>query len=158
MRRSFLFLYLLTSVACGRDPARTGQGQVGHASDSVLAGGADTVQSAGAGIELETPRLLPGLRAQLAALSDTGGGASEGNLTAYRTLAADVVKAMETDLNRVGSPEVKAISEKGDSVLGLLGGGAGSAVDAGPEQARQSIRLMEDLIQRYEQAMSAVRQ
>ena len=157
MRRSLFSLLLLTAIACGRDAGRTGQGQVGHASDSVLAGQSDTIASAGAGIELETPRLLPGLQAQLAAFSDTAGGVSEGNVAAYRNLASDVVNAMETDLNRVGSQDVEAISQLGDSVVAIIGGGPGDAPSASPEQVRRSTQLMQQLIQRYQQAMSAAR-
>ena len=157
MRRSTLFLLFLISVGCGRDAARTGQGQTGHASDSVLTGSTDRRTSAGAGIELETPRLLPGLRAQLSALSDSAGGLSEENVTAYRNLASDVVKGMETDLNRVGSPEIETISRQGDSVVAILGGGPGGTAEPSRDRVRQSIRLMQDLIGRYERAMSAVR-
>jgi hypothetical protein len=158
MRPLPLLLLCAAILGCRPDVQQTGQGQPGNAADSALTRQGDTVESAGAGIELEAPRLIPGLRAQLAALNDSAGGLTEGNVTAYRNLAGDVVNAIEIDLNRAGSPDVGALSALGDSVVRLIGGGAGEPANPDPERVRRSVQLLRQLISRYEQSMSAVRQ
>ena len=151
-----LLLLLLVALGCrGNDTRRTDLGQPGVAADSVLNRTGDTVETAAGGLELEAPRLIPGLRAQLSAMRDSGPGYTEGNVAAYRQLAADVVTAMETDLNRAGSAEAEPVSELGDSVTRLIGGGAGEAPEPGREDVMRSVEMLERLIDRYQRAMRA---
>ena len=155
MRRIPALLILAAVAACGREAQQTGRAQPGQAADSELTVAGDTVEAMNTGIELEAPRLIPGLRAQLQALGDSGAGLTEGNVTAYKNLAADVVTAMLSDLNRIGSSEVGPLRELGDTVLNLVGGGTGVSEADRPELTR-SVRLMERMIQRYQEAMRAV--
>lgn len=159
MRPEILLLMLAGALGgCDTGAARSGRAQPGVAADSELTTTGDTVQAASTGVELEAPRLIPGLRAQLAALGDSSGGAgmSEGNIAAYRHLASDVAAAMEADLNRLGSPDVERISELGDSVVRLVGGGPGDAPNTSPEDVKASFEVMERLIQHYQDASRAV--
>jgi hypothetical protein len=89
-------------------------------------------------------------------MSGGGGGAAEANVTAYQAMADDLVNAMLTDLNRVGSSEIDGIRMLGDSVVNLTPGGAGVA-DADSEELARSTALMARLIDRYQQAMRAAR-
>ena len=158
MRRTATLLLLLLVAACNRGGGLAERAREAHAEDSAHSRtGGDTVEAAAAGVELEAPRLIPGLRAQLAALSDSGAGFTEGNVTAYRNLAGDVIDAMLTDLNRAGSPEAPQIDRLGDSVVTLLGGGAGGAAIGTREEVSASVRLMGRLIEQYQSAMRAAR-
>ncbi|HEU5039408.1 MAG TPA: hypothetical protein VFT84_01225, partial [Gemmatimonadales bacterium] len=118
---------------------------------------AEAAEAASGGVELEAPRLIPGLRAQLTELGDPDAGMTEGNVTAYRNLAGDVIDAMRTDLNRVGSPEAPRIDALGDSVVTLVGGGPGGAAIGTPEEVASSVRLMDRVIRQYQDAMREAR-
>jgi hypothetical protein len=150
-----LIVGALGGGGCDNAAGRSGRAQSGHPPESELTGRADTIQAASSGVELEAPRLIPGLRAQLTALGDSA-GMTEGNVTAYRNLAADVVNAMEADLSRLGSPAVDRISELGDSVVSLIGGGAGEAPEPPPDRVQASIGLMQRLIEEYQAASRAI--
>jgi hypothetical protein len=155
MRSAILLLFLGALGGCEGSAVRTGRAQPGQPADSELTRTGDTVAAANTGAEFEAPRLIPGLRAQLSALSDTGAGMTEGNIAAYRNLASDVVTAMHADLNRVGSPDVERIRAMGDSVVRLVGGGAGEAPGESRERITSSIQIMERLIQQYQDAVRA---
>ena len=157
MRALPLLIILLGLGACRPEAQRTGEGQTGQVADSELVRTDDSVEAANTGIELEAPRLIPGLRAQLSAMRDTAGGVSEGNVAAYRQLASDVVTAMLTDLNRAGSPAVDEFRTLGDTVVMLVGGGAGEAPEPSREDLGRSTAILERLIERYRQAMAEAR-
>ena len=117
------------------------------------------VETAAEGVEYEAPRLIPGMRAQLEQLRRPGGAgeSAEAGLTTYKNMAGSLVDAMLVDLNRVGSAEAEEVRALGDTVLNLVGGGTG-VPDASPEDVARSAELMRRLIDRYQQAMRAVRQ
>lgn len=153
MRAVLLLLMIGALAGCDRNAARSGRAQPGSPADSELTVAGDTVAAANTSVELEAPRLIPGLRAQLSALRDPEAGLSEGNITAYRTLAGDVVTAMMADLNRVGSPEAGQVRALGDSVVRLIGGGAGDAPAPSPERVTTSVEAMDRLIRHYQDAV-----
>ena len=155
MRPIVILLFFGALAACDRGTASSRRAQPTHAADSELTAHGDTIQAASTGAELEAPRLIPGLRAQLSALADTGAIRPEGNAAAFRNLASDVINAMETDLNRMGSPEVDRVRTLGDSVLRTFGGGPGDAPEPPPDRVKHGVGLMERLIQEYQGAVSA---
>jgi hypothetical protein len=157
MRQIPILLLLLGALAgCRQDRAETARAQPGSPADSELIWAGDTGEAARTGMEYEAPRLIPAMRAQLQVMSGGGGGAAEANVTAYQAMADDLVNAMLTDLNRVGSSEIDGIRMLGDSVVNLTSGGAGVA-DADSEELARSTALMARLIDRYQQAMRAAR-
>ena len=154
--RPVVFLLLLGPLAsCDRGSPGSEGSQPVHAADSVRTARNDTVQAASSELELEAPRLIPGLRAHLSTFGDSA--RVRENAAAFRNLAADVVNAMEADLNRAGSPEVDRIRQLGDSVLRTIGGGPGDAPEPGAERVKASVGMMERLIQEYESALRATR-
>ncbi|HYC31267.1 MAG TPA: hypothetical protein VEB59_03210 [Gemmatimonadales bacterium] len=154
--RPVVMLFLLGALAaCDRGTPGAGRAQQGTAADSELTARGDTLQAASTGVELEAPRLIPGLRAQLSALGDSASGSQEGNAAAFRNLAADVVTAMDADLNRIGSPEVDRVRALGDSVMRTLGGGAGEGPEPDPDRLKAGVEQMERLIQEYQGALRA---
>ncbi len=154
MTHRFRLLLLLAALAgCRQDASETAKAQ----GDDPAAGAVgDTVGAAWTGVEYEAPRLIPAMRAQLQALRDPDAGMSEGNVTGYKNMAGDLVHAMLTDLNQVGSGEADQVRMLGDSVVNLVGGGTGVPA-GGPEQVTRSTELMERLIERYQEAMRAAR-
>jgi hypothetical protein len=157
MRQIPILLTLLAVLtACRQDGAETARAQPGQPADSELTVAADTVDAGGTGFEYEAPRLIPAMRAQLEVMGGGGAGATEGNVSGYKNAAGDLVNAMLTDLNRVGSSEVDGIRALGDSVVNLVGGGTG-VPDAGAEDLARSAELMGRLIERYQAAMRASR-
>ena len=149
------FLMAGALAGCRQDRGETGRAQPGLAADSVLVSAGDTIE-AGNGVEYEAPRLIPAMRAQLDVMGGGGAGATEGNVTGYKNMAGDLVNAMLTDLNRVGSSEVDGIRKLGDSVVNLVGGGTG-VPDPSPDDLARSRELMTRLIDRYQEAMRAAR-
>jgi len=154
MTHRFRLLLLLAAIAaCRQDASETAKAE---AAGSVAGTVGDTAGAGWTGVEYEAPRLIPAMRAQLQALRDADAGRAEENVTAYKNMAGDLVSAMLTDLNQVGSGEADQIRTLGDSALNLVGGGTG-VPDASPGQLARSTELMERLIERYQEAMRAVR-
>ena len=156
MRLITMILLLLSALPGCRRTGAAADAQPGGPADSALTATGDTLESARAGVEYEAPRLIPAMRAQLEVMGGAGAGATEGNVTGYKSMAGHLVDAMLTDLNRVGSSEVDGIRALGDSAVNLVGGGTG-VPGASPEDLARSRELMTRLITRYQEAMRAAR-
>ena len=154
MRRIAMILVLLSAMSGCRRTGTRSSTQPGGAADSALTAAGDTLESARAGVEYEAPRLIPAMRAQLEVMGGAGAGATEGNVTGYKSMAGHLVDAMLTDLNRVGSSEVDGIRALGDSAVNLVGGGTGVPTPS-PEDLARSRAVMTRLIARYQEAMRA---
>ncbi|MGH3994275.1 MAG: hypothetical protein ACRDSN_17670 [Pseudonocardiaceae bacterium] len=122
--------------------------------DQGLETGNTRLEGTHTGVEYEAPRLIPGMRAQLDRLVESGGQTDDHNFTAYRGTAAALVDAMQSDLTRVGLADTGAFKALSDSIARDLGGGAGSTAEA-PDRSRlgQHLRRMRSLIGVYEQWM-----
>lgn len=139
----------------------TGCRQQDRDRDTALAGTpADTVRNGAAdgAVEFEAPRLIPGVLAQLQLVQEAGGRLEEGSTAAYRGAAGALVDAMLTDLYRVGVGDDGSFRLRGDSVVKLVGGGAGDAPKADPARLRQSAALLRRLIETYQQRMREAQQ
>ncbi|HWB42618.1 MAG TPA: hypothetical protein VG500_15255 [Gemmatimonadales bacterium] len=145
------WLALLLLLACRE--SRSGMPETGTPDVATRTGSAE-MEDDKAGVEYEAPRLIPAVRAQISRLQEEG-GASEGNLTAFRSGAGTLVDAMQTDLNRVGVTDSGYFRVLGDSVLRAIGGGAGTPPDLKPEDVRPAAAQVERLIGLYEERMRA---
>jgi len=149
----FLGILLLACRDSGLEKGRTSpppSAGLDTAAESTRLAGTHT------GVEYEAPRLIPGMRAQLERLAESGGQPDEEftrDFTAYRGTAATLVDAMQSDLTRVGLADTGAFKALSDSIARDLGGGA--AGTEGPDRSRleQHLRRMRSLIGVYEQWM-----
>lgn len=154
--RSSLLLVLTLVPACRPQGSDSGPTQRGTVADSEVTG-SGSLSADTAGVELEAPRLIPGMLATLQLVEERGGRMEEGNVTAYRQAASSLVDAMLTDLNRLGSGDDGSFRALGDSVVALVGGGAGDAPEAEPEAMLRSAGMMRRQIEIYQERMRAVR-
>ncbi|HEU4473575.1 MAG TPA: hypothetical protein VFR72_01995 [Gemmatimonadales bacterium] len=104
------------------------------------------------GVEFEAPRLIPGIRAQMAEIEGPQ-AATEGNLTAFKNGVGTLIDAMKADLNRVGIGDTGAFRALSDSIGREIGGGAGTTPDLPPEQASRATARVDHLIGMYEERM-----
>ena len=148
MHRAAAWLALVLVLACRE--SRSGVPETGTP-DVAQRTGSPELEDNEAGIEYEAPRLIPGIRQQIAQLQEQG--ATEANLTPFRNGVGTLLNAMQADLNRVGVTDSGDFRELGDSVMREFGGGAGSPPDMDPEGARSAVAQVERLIGMYEQRM-----
>src|SRR5918999_1193141 len=99
MRRTAAWLALVLALGCRE--SRSGVPETGTPDVAQRTGSAE-LEDAEPGVEYEAPRLIPGVRAQMAQLREPE-GATEENLTAFRNGVGTLVNAMQADLNRVGA-------------------------------------------------------
>ncbi len=154
--RHALLLALLLSPACRPQGSDSGQTVGGTAADSAVTETGQGLGAAQGGFEFEAPRLIPGMLAHLKVVEDSRGRLDEGTTGGYRSAAGALVDAMLTDLNRVGVGDDGSFRALGDSVVNLVGEGAGDAPKADPERLLQSAALMRRAIDTYQQRMRAV--
>ena len=115
-------------------PADTGTASI-YAADSVGRGApAGTLASP----ELETPRIISAMQAQLRLLHSSPQLTAE-NRTAHKNLLAAMVEAMRADRTRRGIAGGGGFQALGDSVMEDVGGGSGVA--SGPDSAKLSVHL-----------------
>lgn len=141
-----LLTLLLTLAACrdsSSDSARPGAASGGNSS---AAGAAEP------GVEFDAPRLIPGVRAQASRLAEPD-GATEENVSAFKSGIGTLANAMEADLNRVGAKDLDYFSKLKDSILREVGGESGAAGAMAPEKARQVTARVHRLIMIYEERM-----
>jgi hypothetical protein len=151
MHRATIWLTLILVLACRE--RRSGVPETGTPDVGARTGSAE-LEDDEAGVEYEAPRLIPGIRAQIAQLR-TPEGATQENLAAFRNGVGTLVNAMQSDVNRVGATDTGAFRSLGDSVMREFGGGAGSPPNLKVEEARPAIAQVERLIGLYEERMRA---
>ena len=142
-----VLIALLLLPACRQEDTDRDTALAGSPADTVRGGAAEGT------VEFEAPRLIPGVLAQLQLVQESGGRLDEGSTAAYRGGAGALVDAMLTDLYRVGLGDDGSFRKQGDSVVRLVGGGAGDAPDADPARLRHSAALLRRLIETYQQRM-----
>jgi hypothetical protein len=151
MRHAAIWLTLILVLACRE--SRSGVPETGTPDVASRTGSAE-MEDTEPGVEYEAPRLIPGVRAQIAQLQ-TPEGRTQENLTAFRNGVGTLINSMRADLNRVGVTDTGGFRALGDSVMRAFGGGAGSPADLNVEEARPAIAQVERLIGLYEQRMRA---
>ena len=150
MRSSLRWVTLLLILAGCREPRSEA---AGADAPEVAATPSDGESGqAEAGVEFEAPRLIPGIRAQMAEIEDPR-GATEGNLTAFKNGVGTLIDAMKADLNRVGVGDTGAFRALSDSIGREIGGGAGTTAGLPPETASQAAARVDHLIGIYEERM-----
>ena len=151
--RHSTLLALLLLAGCRQQNTDRENTVSGSAADSELTTTGEGLGAAQGAVEFEAPRLIPGVLAQLKLVQDSGGRLDEGTTAGYRSAAGALVDAMLTDLNRVGVGDDGSFRALGDSVVTLLGEGAGDAPKVDPHRLRQSAALLRRAIGTYQQRM-----
>ena len=149
MYRSVGWLFLLLILPACREPRpESGAAKAPDVATADTAGIAGNVS----GVEFEAPRLIPGVRAQIAEIEDPQ-GAEEPNVAPFRNGVGTLIDAMVADLNRVGVTDTGSFAALADSILRAFGGGASDLPDIAPDEARQLAPRVERLIGIYEERM-----
>jgi hypothetical protein len=153
MRSSLRWLALILILAGCREPRSEAAGA--DAPEVAAMPSRGESGQAEPGVEFEAPRLIPGIRAQMAEIEDPR-GATEGNLTAFKNGVGTLIDAMKADLNRVGIGDTGAFRALSDSIGREIGGSAGSTADLPPETASRAAARVDHLIGMYEERMRRV--
>ncbi|HET6777786.1 MAG TPA: hypothetical protein VFH26_02770 [Gemmatimonadales bacterium] len=152
MTRALLLLMLTLSVACGREKAGNASASA-YTSDADSSAREDGVAGTNSGAELEAPRLIPATQNQLNLMANGTQPPNPDNLTAYKNLAGDLINSMIADLYRAGYADSGNFRALADSVLGDLGGGAGTSASLDRARLPQHVDRMQRLIRLYQQTM-----
>jgi hypothetical protein len=150
-----LLLILMLLAACRQRSPDSGRTLEGSPADSVVTGAGNSL-TAEPGVEFEAPRLIPGMLAMLEIIDERKGRVDEGTAAGYRQAAGSLVDAMLSDLYRVGIGDDGSFRALGDSAVTLVGGGAGEAPEAKPEEVLRSAGMMRRLIEMYQRQMKEV--
>jgi hypothetical protein len=153
MRAVQLVLAALVVGACMREKGNPANTASAYTSDSDSSAKEDGMAATNTGAELEAPRLIPAVRNQLELMSTGSQSRNEGNLTAYKNLAGDLVNSMAADLNRVGEADSGSFRSLRDSVMDDIGGSTGTATGPDASKMPQHIERMRRLIDTYQQTM-----
>lgn len=152
MTRALLLLMLSLGIACGREKAGNASASA-YTSDSDSSAREDGLAGTNSGTELEAPRLIPATQNQLNLMANGTQPPNPDNLTAYKNMAGDLINSMIADLYRAGYADSGNFRALGDSVLGDLGGGAGTSSDLDRSRLPQHVDRMQRLIRMYQQTM-----
>lgn len=124
--------------------------------------GGDSLQVEGTatGDMLTAPAIIGPMELQLAQMRADPERWLEANATSQKFLLADLVNAMENDLNRLGVSDNQDLQALGDSASSMLGGGTGPAdalsADEVPEHADRVERLIALYRSKLQQAGVAI--
>ena len=149
-------------------------GCVGETAEERAAAGADTLPETGSyytrdadsGLAVEgtatssmltAPAIIPPVRLSLNRLAAGARSDDDPNRSAHKVLLADLVAAMQTDLNRLGVSDNADLQTLGDSVVNEVGGGAGVAEGPGPTDVKAHVERVERLITLYESKVGSAR-
>lgn len=106
------------------------------------------VEGTPTGAMLTAPAIIPAVRLSLTSItSDTAADAD--NRAAYKTLLADLVASMQTDMNRLRISDHDDLQELGDSLLNEVGGGTGDGEGPDEEELPLHAQRVERLIALY---------
>jgi hypothetical protein len=157
MTRAVLFLGAVLCIACDREnrDSRGNASASAYTADSDSSAREDGLAGTNSGAELEAPRLIPAVQNQLNLMGSGSRQPNPDNLTSYKNLAGDLINSMIADLYRAGYADSGNFRSLADSVLGDLGGGAGtsSGLEQSSPQLPQHIDRMQRLIRQYQQTM-----
>jgi hypothetical protein len=143
-------------AACSRDREHRGNASASaYTADADSSAREDGLAGTNSGAELEAPRLIPAIQNQLNLMSNGSRPPNPDNLTSYKNMAGDLINSMIADLYRAGYADSGNFRSLADSVLGDLGGGAGSSagLEGSSSQLPQHIDRMQRLIRLYQQTM-----
>jgi hypothetical protein len=152
MRPVLLLLTTAIAAACSGEKAGNASASA-YTSGSESAAREDGMAGTNSGAELEAPRLIPAIQNQLTLMDNGTQPPNPDNLTAYKNMAGDLVNAMTADLYRAGYADSGNFKALGDSVLGDLGGGAGTSSSLDRSRLPQHVDRMQRLIRLYQQTM-----
>ncbi len=156
MKRAMLILTAVLCAACSRDREHRGNASASaYTADADSSARDDGLAGTNSGAELEAPRLIPAIQNQLNLMSNGSRPPNPDNLTSYKNMAGDLINSMIADLYRAGYADSGNFRSLADSVLGDLGGGAGSSagLEGSSSQLPQHIDRMQRLIRLYQQTM-----
>jgi hypothetical protein len=126
----------------------------GTAADSVVSGTGDqTTTSPKAGGDRQAPVIIPAITTTLNLIEQRKGQVEEGTVASYRNQVGRLVDAVLTDLNRAGRGDDGTLRSMGDSAVSLVGGGAGDAPEAKPEDILKSAATVRQILDIYQQRM-----
>jgi hypothetical protein len=108
------------------------------------------VEGTATGSALTAPAIIPPVRLSLDRLTAGSRSDDDANRSAHKVLLADLVAAMQTDMNRLGVSDNADLQALGDSVVNEVGGGAGVAEGPAAADVRAHVERVERLITLYE--------
>jgi hypothetical protein len=152
MSRSFGWLFLILALPGCRE-ALSDRDHTRRPDVANRTGSAELSDSE-PGVEFEAPRLIPAVRAQMAAIAEPSGRTEE-NLTAFKNGVGTLVNAMEADLNRMGVTDTGEFWSRSDSLMREFGSGAGTVAELPPQKVDQVIPQVEQLMAMYQERMRA---
>lgn len=150
-----LLIAPLLVAGCQPQTSDGGRALEGSPADSLVTGTGNHLRTDTAGVEFEAPRLIPGMLATLRIIDERQGRLDAGTLTGYRQAAGALADGMLADLHRVGVGDDGSFRALGDSVVVIIGGGAGGSPEAEPEEVLRSAALARRLIDGYQRRMRA---
>jgi hypothetical protein len=104
---------------------------------------------------LTAPAIIPPVRLSLNRLAAGSQADDDPNRSAHKVLLADLVAAMQTDMNRLGVRDNADLQALGDSVVNEVGGGAGVAEGPAAADVSAHVERVERLIALYESKIGA---
>jgi hypothetical protein len=125
----------------------------GTAADSVVSGTADQTTTSPKAGDRQAPEIIPAVTTTLNLIEQRNGQVEEGTVASYRNQVGRLVDAVLTDLNRAGRGDDGTLRSMGDSAVSLVGGGAGEAPEAKPEDILKSAATVRRILDIYQQRM-----
>jgi hypothetical protein len=125
----------------------------GTAADSVVRGTADQTTTSPRTGDLQAPEVISAVTTTLNLIEQRKGQVEEGTVASYRNQVGRLVDAVLTDLNRAGRGDDGTLRSMGDSAVALIGGGAGDAPEAKPEDMLKSAATVRRILDIYQQRM-----
>lgn len=99
---------------------------------------------------LTAPAIITPVRLSLGQLTSGAPAESDAGRAAHKTLLADLVTAMQADMNRLGISDSEDLQALGDSVVEQVGGGTGAGEGPDPDDVQAHVASVQRLIALYE--------
>jgi hypothetical protein len=152
-------LAMVLGAGIGACSGETAEERAAEAPDSLSQTGSYYTRDADSSMQVEgtatsdmltAPAIITPVRLSLGQLATGAQSEDDPDRASHKTLLADLVAAMQTDLNRLGVRDNEDLQALGDSVVNDVGGGtgAGEGPDAGDVQ--EHVQQVERLIALYE--------
>lgn len=157
---------VVLAVAAAGCVGETAEDRAATGADSLPETGSYYTRDADSGLAVEgtatsamltAPAIVPPVRLSLNRLAAGARSDDDPNRSAHKVLLADLVAAMQMDLNRLGVSDNADLQALGDSVVNEVGGGAGVADGPGPADVEAHVARVERLITLYESKVGSAR-
>jgi hypothetical protein len=125
----------------------------GTPANSVVSGTADQTTTSPRTGDLQAPEVISAVTTTLNLIGQRKGQVEEGTVASYRNQVGRLVDAMLADLNRAGRGDDRTLRSMGDLAVALVGGGAGDAPEAKPEDMLKSAAMVRRILDIYQQRM-----